>query len=117
MKFLKEVWDNLKFAWVYAKHEKIKIFGFMACNVIQIIISIVIPIISAKVIVSLTSNKLFQVVTMAVVLFIIENIRNLMSFSSRYFAQTTYRETFVRLQLELGKSILKLKNSSIDENS
>ena len=117
MKFLKEVWSNLKFAWIYAKNEKMKIIGFMLCNIIQIAISIVVPIISANIIVNLTANKLFQVLFVAIILYIVENIRNVISFLCRYFAQTTYRETFVRLQLDLGKSILKLKNSSIDENS
>ena len=117
MKFLKEVWSNLKFAWIYAKNEKMKIIGFMLCNIIQIAISIVVPIISANIIVNLTANKLFQVLIVAIILYIVENIRNVISFLCRYFAQTTYRETFVRLQLDLGKSILKLKNSSIDENS
>ena len=117
MFFIKEVSSNLKFAWKYAKKDKMKIIGFMICNIFQIIISIVVPIISARIIVSLTANKLFQVLVMAIVLFFVENMRNLMSFISRFFAQTTYRETFVRLQLDLGKSILRLKNSAIDENS
>ena len=117
MFFIKEVSSNLKFAWKYAKKDKMKIIDFMICNIFQIIISIVVPIISARIIVSLTANKLFQVLVMAIVLFFVENMRNLMSFISRFFAQTTYRETFVRLQLDLGKSILRLKNSAIDENS
>ena len=117
MKFLKEVVGNLKFAWKYAKDDKMKIIGFAVCNIVQIIISIIVPIVGAKIIVSLTANKLFQVLFMAVILFIVENLRNIMSFLSRYFAQVTYRETFVRLQLDLGRSILKLKNSAIDENS
>ena len=117
MFFIKAVSSNLKFAWKYAKKDKMKIIDFMICNIFQIIISIVVPIISARIIVSLTANKLFQVLVMAIVLFFVENMRNLMSFISRFFAQTTYRETFVRLQLDLGKSILRLKNSAIDENS
>ena len=117
MKFLKEVWGNLKFTWNYAKYQKSKIFGFLICNIISIIISIVVPIISAKIIVSLTDSKFAQLIAMAVILFFVENVRNLVNFFGGYFAQKTYRETFCILQIDLGKTILKLKNESLDKNS
>ena len=57
MKFLKEVWDNLKFTWKYVKSQKINIIGFAICNIVMIIISVIVPVISAKIIVNLTSNN------------------------------------------------------------
>ena len=117
MKFFKELFGNLKFAWKYAKKEKLKVYGFMICGIFHIIISVIVPVVSAKIIVNLTNSKLRQVLFVALVLFFVENIRNVINFLARYFSQITYRETFIRLQFDLGKAILRLKNSSIDENS
>lgn len=108
---------NIKFAWKYAKDQKSKIIGFMICNFFHIIISIVVPILSAKIMVYLTDNELIQVLMVALVLFFVEISRNVISYLCRYFSQVTYRETFTKLQLDLGRSILKLQNSSIDANS
>ena len=117
MKFLREVWDNLKFTWNYAKYQKLKIYGFLLCNITSIVISIVVPIISAKIIVDLTNSKFEQLIFMAVILFFVENARNFVNFFGGLFAQKTYRETFCKLQIDLGKTILKLKNESLDKNS
>ncbi|MBQ6324102.1 MAG: ABC transporter ATP-binding protein [Bacilli bacterium] len=114
---MKEFIKNIKFAWYYAKSEKNKIIGFIICNFIQLFIGVVVPIISARIIVNLTDNNIKQVVFMAFVLFLVESLRNTIFMLVRFFAQRTYRETFTKLQLDLGKSILKLKNSCIDENS
>ena len=117
MKFLKEVFGNLKFTWRYVKDQKFRLLGYSICNIFAIAISIVVPIISAKIIVFLTNNMFYQLIGMAVILFFIENLRNAVFFFASYFSQVTYRETFCKLQVELGKSILKLTNNSLDKNS
>ena len=114
---MKELWTNLKFAWKYAKDQKWRILAFAFCNVLTIVISIIVPIISAYIIVRLTANQLNQVVFMAIVLFGVEIVRNIIDFLCRYFAQVSYRETFTKLQLDLGSSILRLQNSCIDSHS
>ena len=114
---MKDLWKNLAFSWNYAKSEKLKIFGFIICNIIYIVISIILPIISAKIIINLTSNHLDQVLLMSVVLFVIEIIHNIINFLINYFSQVVYRETFKKIQMNLGKSILKLKNSCLDSYS
>ena len=117
MKFFKEVWENLKFTWKYVKEQKLSIIGFGICNIISIIICVIVPIISARIIVNLTESKFNQLLLMALLLFLIENLRNIINFLGMKSAQVTYRETFCRLQIDLGKTILKLKNDSLDKNS
>ena len=117
MKFFKEVWENLKFTWKYVKEQKLSIIGFGICNIISIIICVIVPIISAKIIVNLTESKFNQLLLMALLLFLIENVRNFINFLGRKFAQTTYRESFCKLQVDLGRTILKLKNDSLDKHS
>lgn len=117
MEFLKETKKNIKFAWLYAKDMKKKIIGYTICNIVEIIISIITPIISASIIVNLTDNKLKQVVFVALILLLVEFSRNITNYISSFFAETTYREMFTKIQIELGKTVLKLTNECIDENS
>ena len=114
---MKEMWKNLKFAWKYARSQKKKIVSFIFCNILYIIISVVIPILSSYIIVNLTNNKLQQVVFMTFILFFARIIECFIDFLCFYFSQVVYRETFTELQLDLGKNILNLTNSCIDEHS
>ena len=114
---MKETLKNLKFAWKYAKYQKWKIIKFVLANVIAVIISVIIPILSAKIIILLTSNKYFQIIYIALVIFFVENIRNIIGYLNRYYSQIIYRETLVKIEIELGSEILKLENKVIDSNS
>lgn len=114
---MRETRKNLKFAWKYARGQKNKIFSFIFCNILYIIISVVVPILSSYIIVNLTNNKLQQVVFMTFMLFLIQIIQDFIDFLCFYFSQVAYRETFTELQLDLGKSILNLTNSCVDEHS
>lgn len=114
---MKELWKNLKFVWPYAKEQKLKLIIFITINFLGVIISVVTPILSAKAIISLTENKLNQLIMIALAIFIVENIRNLIRYKTRYYSQYIYRETFAKLQIDLGQQILKLENEVIDKNS
>ena len=114
---MKELIYNLKFAWRYAKKQKKLLFIYVLCNLFQIIISVFLPVLSAKIIVSLTDNQLIQVLNIALVLLFVELFRNCVVYLTNYFSQRIYRETFVSVQSDLGYEILKLQNKCIDDNS
>lgn len=112
---MKEFWGNLKFSWQYAKDQKWKLYKYLLMSIFQVGISVVVPILSAKAIVSLTNNTLHQLLLIAIMIFLVENMRNITSYLSRYYAQVIYRETFTKLQYTLGKEILKLTNEAVDK--
>lgn len=114
---MKELIYNLKFAWRYAKNQKKLIILYILCNLFQIIISVFLPVLSAKIIVSLTDNQLIQVLNIALILLITELFRNCVVYLTNYFSQKIYRETFISVQSDLGYEILKLQNKCIDDNS
>lgn len=114
---MKDLYKNLKFAWKYVRDEKWKLVKYVIANVLEVLISIIIPIISAKMIIMLTNNNLYQLVLMAVCIFLIENIRNFIHYYMKYYSNVIYRETLRKLQIDLGESILKLENKTIDNNS
>lgn len=114
---IKELKKNIKFAWKYSKEEKWKLILLVLCTFFHVIISVVAPLVSAQVIVKLSNNQLKQVFYLAIALFAINIGSNIINYLCGYFSQVIYRETFTKLQLDLGKTILRLRNSCIDANS
>lgn len=112
MEFLR----NLKFTWKFAKKQKKNLVAYTMFSIMSIAISVFVPILSAKIIVSLTNNEFKQLILIAIVIFIVENIRNLVHYFQRHNSNILFRETYINLQTELGKEILKLENKVIDNN-
>lgn len=84
---------------------------------IMAVIGIVLPVLSARLIVNLTSNELSQLIYISIIILAMEVVHNLIKFSNDYFIQVIYRETFTNTQKALGAEILKLENKTLDENS
>lgn len=114
---MKEFFGYLKFAWKYIKGEKKKIIAYALFNVITIFISIFIPILSANIIVKLTEGAFRQVLFISLVILFVESSRNISNYFMRRYAQIIHREAFTKIQMALGKSMLKLETKIIDENS
>lgn len=53
---MKELFHNLKFAWIYAKDQKKRLIAYLFTNLVHIVISIIVPLLSARIIVNLTEN-------------------------------------------------------------
>lgn len=113
---MKEFYYNLIFAWQYAKDQKSKIIKYIILSLFSMAISIFLPIVSANIIIALTANQFEQLIYMAIVIFMLEGLRNFVGYFSRYYSQVIYRETFTKIQMNLGAEILKLENKTIDNN-
>ncbi len=112
---MKEFIKNLKFAWEFSKSQKENFIKFIITNIITIIISVIVPILSAKIIVNLTSNNFYQLIIISIVIFLVEQLNNISSYLIDKYSQLIYRESSSKIQLELGKSILKLENKTIEK--
>lgn len=108
--------NNLKFAWKYAKGEKKRIIIFFICNIISIIFYVVMPILSAKVIIELTSNNYIRLISIALIIMFVEITKDFTEYVSRRSTMTVYRNTLSKLETDLGKNILKLENECLDKN-
>lgn len=107
---------NLKLVWRFAKYQKKNIIKTTIWKIIIMIISVVVPLISAKIIVNLTDNKLYQCLMFVVLMFVIENLRNFAIYFSNCYSQVVFRETMVLMQKLLGDAMLKLDTKVIDDN-
>ena len=63
---MKEFIQSLKFTWKYAKKEKGRIFLFGIANLFNVIFSILIPMIDAKIIIELTANHFERLIFMLI---------------------------------------------------
>ena len=113
---MKELFDNLKFAWKYAKSEKFRLFIFILCNILQIAVSILFPIYSAKIIISLTLNEYTKIIMLGVVLFFIKFSSEFIYYVLRITSNIIYKNTLSNVETDLAKNVLKLNNKSLDEN-
>ena len=114
---MKEFFSNLKFVWQYAKDQKAKLIKYILCNFVVVMISVVVPIISANIIIYLTDSMFYQLLMMASVLCLLDLLRNMLNYFSRYYSMIIFRESFIKIQTALGKNILRLENKIIDSNS
>ena len=113
---MKEFIQSLKFTWKYAKKEKGRIILFGIANLFNVIFSILIPMIDAKIIIELTTNHFERLIFMAVCLTVNEVLYDLFDFLSRRLSVVVYHHTLEILGMDLGKNILKLENNSLDEH-
>lgn len=114
---MKDFCKNLKFTWNYAKNKKKEFILIVITSIISIIINIVIPILYAKETVNITDNKLYQLLIVGFLIFIIEIARNIIRYIFNNCTRIIYRDTLGRLQIDLGRHVLKLTNSTIDAKS
>ena len=112
---MKELLKNLKFAWKYAKDQKKKMWLLIIINIVQIVISIVAPILSAKVVISLTSNEYMEILLISVLMFMLDTINRIINYFSRIITIKIYRNILSRLEIDLGNNVLKLENACLDE--
>ena len=113
---MKEFIQSLKFTWKYAKKEKGRIILFGMANLFNVIFSILIPMIDAKIIIELTANHFERLIFMAICLTVNEVLYDLFDFLSRRLSVVVYHHTREILGMDLGKNILKLENNSLDEH-
>lgn len=114
---MKEFIVNLKKSWKYVRDQKAKLIKYALCNLVSIVISVALPIMSAQVIVQLTSNLFDQLLWTITILFLCESISYAVGYFAQYYSQVVYREGFSNLQTELGREILKIENQCLDTNS
>ena len=113
---MKEFIQSLKFTWKYAKKEKGRIILFGIANLFNVIFSILIPMIDAKIIIELTANHFERLIFMAICLTVNEVLYDLFDFLSRRLSVVVYHHTLEILGMDLGKNILKLENNSLDDH-
>lgn len=111
-----ELINNLKFAWKYAKDQKRNLIIFVICNILRIAISIVTPILSAKIIIELTTNNYTRIILIALIILLVEALSSIFNYIERRCSLNVYRKTLSLLETDLARNVLKLENECLDEH-
>ena len=113
---MKDFINNIKFAYSYAKNDKKYLILVLLLNIISIILKIILPILSAKIIVSLTNNDYIQIITVAISILVVNFTNNDIYYIFRRIATKLHKDVVSKLEIDLGKNILMLENKSLDDN-
>lgn len=107
----------LKYSYKYAKKEKFYLFLVLVANIMLTVISIAVPIFSAKQIVALTNSEWTKLLIVIVTIFVLEISRN----TGRLIYMISWNKYFYsvkkNIQLDLAEEILKITQDDLNTNS
>lgn len=106
---------NIKKTWKYVKECKWNLAGYATESILEAIIGAILPMISAKIILSLTDGAMQQLIITALVVFGIDMILNIMFFFKTFLYRKIYQKTLINLQVAVAKETLKLEAKEIDK--
>ena len=113
---MKDFINNIKFAYLYAREDKKYLITIIFLNIVSICLKLVLPILSAKIIVALTNNSYIQIITVATIILAINFINNDIYYIFRRIAARIHKDVVSKLEIDLGKNILMLENKCLDDN-
>lgn len=114
---MKDLIKNLRFAWQYVKEDRKYLFVIIFVNIIDIILNVITPILSAKIIVELTSNNFKRMILIAIMIFIVNFLSSMIHLIGRTFSTKLYRNALSKIEIDLGSNMLMLDNNCLDNNS
>lgn len=114
---MKETIKNLKKVYQYGKKYKKCLIIQIICCVFGIGFNVVMPLLSAKLIVNFTDSIFNQAILMAIVILALSITDEIKTLIIRKNTQIFRRGTVRNMQMDLGRETLKLEQSTIDSNS
>lgn len=114
---MKETIKNLKKVYQYGKKYKKCLIIQIICCIFGIGFNVVMPLLSAKLIVNFTDSVFNQAILMAVVILALSITDEIKTLIIRKNTQIFRRGTVRNMQMDLGRETLKLEQSTIDSNS
>lgn len=115
---MKETIKNIKKVYQYGKEYKKNLIGMIIAVISSTIIGIVVPLLTAKQIVYFTSSLWQQLLIISLVIFAVQAY---ISFAAMFFTRRNshyfQRGTMKKLQMKLGREILKISQNDLESNS
>ena len=107
--------QNMRFAWKYTIPHRKRFFFALGCQWVNIALNIVLPILSARVIVAYTDSSLEQTFLAAAMIFVVHILNNLSLFLCNTQYNVVYTHVLSDLEEDLSKSALQIKNSCLEQ--
>ena len=87
----KSVWGNLRFTWNITKQHKSKLFLAIGAQLVTVVMSVVAPVVSARVIKAYASGAVQQIILTALALMVIGIISDFFSAGCNYLYNVVYK--------------------------
>ena len=111
---MKELKNNIKFLWTYAKGSKHLLIINIIINILNIAIGIILPILSAKMVVSLSSNELNRLLIIAIILFFVNAFDSITRYISFKISFKLSNNIYKNLYQKLINIIHSYTNKTLD---
>lgn len=113
----KSILNNFKNTWRFVKEDKKYIILFLIFSLILCGISVITPLLSAKMLLFLTDGLFKDLINIALIILVIELTRNLFNYLYNVLFNKYSLKATSRIQVSIAKETMKLEVSELDNNS
>ncbi len=114
---MKKTINNLKFPWNYSNNSKHFFILVILLNIIKIIISILVPLYSAKLVLNLSNNELHRLLLIAFILLILNSINSILNFIILKLNIKFSSKIYLNIEKDIIERIHILTNKTLDNTS
>ena len=106
---------NFSFAWRYIREYRKSLYFAVFIQLISVMLGILAPILSARIIVRYMSSQVIRVMVLAAILLVVQIIKNLLLVRSNKQYNKVYCDVLSSLESDLVIGALKIKNQCMEE--
>lgn len=106
---------NMRFSWEYMKGQRGRFFIAISSQLIGVGLSVVAPILSAKLIVAYTSTITHQIILIAIAIFAVRLVTNFVGYLANRNYNIVYNKTLSNLEDDLVDGALGITKACLDE--
>lgn len=114
---MKETICNFKKVYKCTKGQGKNLIKYLILSAVICGIYVLVPILTSRQLVGLTNSLWEELLIVTFLIFIVENLSNLIRFLNQKYSQIFFRETLKDIQTKIGKGILNIEVSSIDSHN
>ena len=107
--------ENLRFTWKYTKDQRKELFLAIAAQIVTVVMKVVVPIVSAKVIVAYVNGAVKQIVLAALVLMAVNMVTDFFAFVCNRLYNVVYNKTLTALESDLVHEVLRVTTGCLNE--
>lgn len=108
---------DLKRTWKYIKRAKGNLFGYLFVSILESVVSVILPIISAQVILNITDGLFEQLIYTGALILLLNSSVEIFALFKTIFYRKIYNITIEAIKMDLTESILNLEVDEIDKSS
>ncbi len=110
------LWQNLRYLGKFIKKEKNRLSGACVLQLVGIAFSVIIPVLSARLISNLALNALSAVVVTMLILFLVRIINDLIVYFANRLHNAAYNQIRYSIEMELANAIMAMQVDSIERH-